>query len=422
MMLEVEVGPDRGPLGSTDENCVTACGLSEAQESRRRAWRLRAMSAALLPGERVERCGSEGALKTGVGLTRRPDGGAGLTRVRRCGSVWVCPDCARKIAARRTVECLEAVKRWQGQGGHVYMFTFTLQHDAADELEALLSRLGEAMRWFWSGKGMSRWRQANGFQGVVRNLEVTWGKETGWHPHSHALVFVAEGELIDEAYVRSRWARAVERFGGYASKEHGLRVERVPTAEETLAARLSAEEMAARSKDPDKAARYIAKAAGLDWTAVHEVTWDHIKRARGGRFTPWELLAACDVRDGADRGAAPALWQTYAMAFMGRRHLYWSKGLRDKLGLRAEESDEQAAEAHDEEAVTVAVLPNRLYRRLWKMGKVLALLEHVEAHPAGTEVDQVRAFCGELGFEAGVVEQVVPPDDSWFMRRREAAD
>jgi len=46
-----------------------------------------------------------------------------------------------------------------------------------------------------------------------------------------------------------------------------------------------------------------------------------------------------------DQGDADALdrWHEFQRASKGRRQLTWSKGLRERLGLRAEKSDEEVA-------------------------------------------------------------------------------
>jgi len=76
---------------------------------------------------------------------------------------------------------------------------------------------------------------------------------------------------------------------------------------------------------------------------AREVTYSHMKEARGGR-SPFKILT-----DGLQTGDASDLdlWAEWEQASYGRRQLTWSLGahdLRKLAGLGAEQSDEEVAE------------------------------------------------------------------------------
>jgi hypothetical protein len=98
-------------------------------------------------------------------------------------------------------------------------------------------------------------------------------------------------------------------------------------------------------------ADYVAK-FGRDpqcdpWGPESELTKAHVKRARGGRSTPWDLLRRFTSGD----GRAAHLWREYAGVFKGRIQLVWSPGLRAVLGLEDEVSNQEVAQALPDDAV-----------------------------------------------------------------------
>jgi hypothetical protein len=131
-------------------------------------------------------------------------------------------------------------------------------------------------------------------------------------------------------------------------------------------------------------ARYAVKMAsaetGKAWGPAQELTWSHIKRARGERFTPWALLAASiKVHDGdtLDHGAA-FLFMEFVEAFHRRKQLVGLAALRRLLHLGDVVEDEALAEAGDEGAVEVARIPVSVWRWLRVHGLVPAMLSYGE--------------------------------------------
>jgi len=87
-------------------------------------------------------------------------------------------------------------------------------------------------------------------------------------------------------------------------------------------------------QDASAAATYVSK-----FGAAEEIALNTAKKGRSGSRTPWQLLS--DASEGDKR--AGALFREYADAFMGRRQLVWSSGLKAAASI-AEMSDEQASE------------------------------------------------------------------------------
>jgi len=321
--------------------------------ARRRRYDLQKTAADLLPGHRVGMCGWRPIQGGQLGIFRR-GGRHFVSHAAVCGSVWACPVCAAKIAAQRATEVQDAVAAWESEGGKVLMLTLTINHTAPDTLQDLLGRFTEAMRALWSGRWGQKWRAKLGQVGMIRNIEVTWGAANGWHPHAHALLFVSRSYCDQwDADIRQRWQQVAARFGFSVTLRRGASLE--------------------ETRDGKAAADYVSKDdEGGSWGVAQELTWANIKTARGTRFTPFALLLACDS---ADVGAAPALFQEYSDTFKGRRQLYWSKGLRDLLGLGLEVSDEDTANAHDEDSVFVCAIATDIFCWLKARGFLCDLLE-----------------------------------------------
>jgi hypothetical protein len=261
----------------------------------------------------------------------------------------------------RQQEVRQAMTEWRGA---VYMIAFTSPHYRGDDLGGLRKRITGAWSKMLSGAPWKRLRARYGLKGYIRALEITWGNANGWHPHLHALFFLdrelteAERETLEGALF-DRWNAIGEREGAKPCKRSLFQLDRVAT--------------------PEAAGDYVAK-----WGADHEITHLHAKRARGGGMTPWDLL------DLADKGGARArrLFQTYAKATFRARHLTWSKGLKDAVGLLDRDDAELAAEAKGE---TVLVIDGQDADRLRKAGRIPRLLEVAEAGGAPAALAFIEA-------------------------------
>ena len=152
---------------------------------------LHRLARALMPRERLALCGV--ALRygaSGVVVRRLPDGRAVYSGLYRCGDFWRCPSCRVTLGIRRARQIEAALRAHVDAGGSALLATYTVPHTRGESLPVVLARLSDT----WRRYARNVWRDVLGghYAGNVRALEVTHGV-SGWHPHYHALVFVAAG-------------------------------------------------------------------------------------------------------------------------------------------------------------------------------------------------------------------------------------
>lgn len=329
-MTDRDVGVGREAALDTPTNFASGPSLTQVHEARRGSWALRDAVGALMPDHRVAGCGRSvvpGRNATVVATNGRHTYG----NIKKCGAVWLCPVCQHKIAAQRSAEVERAVASAQARGLVVFFMTLTVAHTRRDDLADLTIRQAAARRGMWSGRAAKARAERFGIVGSIANLEVTWGEGSGWHPHSHVLVFCRADAV--EGFEDAMWDawRAAATRQGFTVAAQGFDVQAV-------GAGLSAGEVA----------RYVAKpssSARRAWNVAAELAAGG-KDAHAGRFTPFDLVASWQA---TLSGKFADLWNEYAGAFAGvgrgrgRRHLFWSRGLREALGLNEARKDEDVA-------------------------------------------------------------------------------
>lgn len=337
-------------------------------KTRANRWALKSVVNRLLAGSRTSKCMILRAPAIGGGLSPiQVQKGQNCKRafyngLMSCGSVWTCPVCASKIAERRRNELAEGMESARSQGLRIHFVTLTVPHGIGDDLHILLERLRGALKRLSQGKYGISSQLKGALVGYIRTLEVTHGKN-GWHPHYHLLVFTDPS--ITTAQLHSIYAPAWQRACRLAglpipSDLHGCTVQ-----------------------DGSYADKYASK-----WGLEDEMTKSHIKQTRQKGATPWGLLRC--VLDGDDpvypAERAASLFQLYAHAFKGSRQLYWSNGLRNKLDLNKEVSDEILAEQPDDErAILIAELTVSDWRIIRSNKAEAAILDAAEGGPAAVE-------------------------------------
>jgi len=272
-----------------------------------------------------------------------------------CASVWACPVCAAKISERRRSELVSAIDSARMLGLQVQLLTLTVPHGLGDDVRLVLDGILSAWRKSTTSRAGKALRKQIGVRGTVRALEVTHGNN-GFHPHLHVLLFLDQG-YPPSAVQREfslLWRDACAKAGlPVPSFEHGCRVD-----------------------DGSHAARYASK-----WGLESEMTKSHMKKAKTGGKSPWDLLR--DVlakRDGHEKSAA--LFRVYAEVFKGRRQLYWSNGLRDLLDVGKEISDEEVAAIQEDNAQVLAELTVEQWRAILVTKSEAVVLTLAEDHPA----------------------------------------
>jgi hypothetical protein len=212
-----------------------------------------------------------------------------------------------------------------------------------------------------------------GVVGSIRALENTYGVN-GHHPHQHVLFFVAGGIDLDAfgRELRDRWGASVAKVGRYASPRWGLDVQAADV----------------------KIADYVAKfGRESQWTTAHELAKAVSKRGRGDGMTMMDLLESYVVLGDVASGQR---WREYALAFKGRKQLFWSKGLRALLGLVVEQKDDQEiVEAIVEDAVILAQLDLAAWRIVLANDARAELLDVASSGDA----EKVRLFLVVMGID-----------------------
>lgn len=332
-------------------------------------WAIKAVANRLLPTSRTAKCMVLRAPIPGYGLADidvckgHTHGKAFYHGLMACGSVWTCPVCAAKVSERRRGELKDAIEAAKVLEWVPHFVTLTVPHGAGDDVKELLAKLSEALKRLSHGKYaikgcIERERPSEALHGYIRALEVTHG-QNGFHPHFHMILFTSPGitsPFLEDSY-RTAWQRACRLAGlPIPSDTHGVTVQ-----------------------DGRFAAEYASK-----WGIEDEMTKGHTKQTRRKGLTPWGMLRAVldddDVEYPASR--AGALFQVYAAAFAGRRQLYWSNGLRAKLELAKELSDEELVGKPDEEEASVlATLTVEQWKAIRRKGQQAHLLTVAESAP-----------------------------------------
>ena len=265
-----------------------------------------------------------------------------------CGSVWACPICAGKISERKRVELTSALAKNKEQGGSAQLWTFTAPHHLGESLKSLNDAMSIARRTMLNRKPWKRLISSLGVKGTIRGLEVTFSFQNGWHVHFHVLAVLSGVPALSlqsiEEVIYQLWRSACLDSGlSEPSRAHGVSVE-----------------------GGEQAAAYVGK-----WGLEHEMTKGHIKKGKEGHLTPFDFLRqylAGDLRYGP-------LFKEYAQEFKGKRQLVWSEGLRDRLDLGQEETDEEIAARQDEKASLFASIPLNVWRVILKQKKRGQVLE-----------------------------------------------
>lgn len=319
---------------------------------------------------RITRCHRNPNLRVynpGVDVVHYPDHDRyGYGNLVSCGSVWHCPICAPKITEYRRIELSAAIVEVKRSGGEAFMLTLTYRHDCELPLDESVRKFYKARSSFTASQAFKETMKDIGAIGRIFSTEVTWG-QNGWHPHLHMLILAEQDGpdvLARIESLRDYWGRHVFKAGLGLINEHGFDVQ-----------------------NGDYAAEYVAKYGRepkqFTWSASHELAKSHAKIAKGENLTPFGMLDLLASKSAIEIGSRiveteelAKLFREYAVEFQGRQQLFWSPGLRDKLGIEAERSDEEIAAGEGERDVigTLTLDEWREVLRLNARGQILSLL------------------------------------------------
>jgi len=267
-------------------------------------------------------------------------GTAHYSGLQTCGSVWSCPVCAAAIQEVRRQEVAQAIEWAYASGYQVLMVTFTAPHYRGQGCADLLTRFSSALKRLRSGRSFQSLKESIGFQGLIRSLETLHG-DNGWHNHTHELWIVNAGIDVDrlKQTILSRWETACDQECMIPrGKVRDFRAHAVDV-------RASVE--ASKPAVLEQLADYVTKqgdAKYLTWGADREMTAAMCKSSRRGSLHPFQLAA----RSAESDLKSWQLFCEYVAAFKGRAAVYWSPGLKARVGVNAELTDDEIAAQESE--------------------------------------------------------------------------
>lgn len=404
----------------------------------------------LLPNDRVCKCCNQikpsqdptAPNNARMEIKNKSDGTrtANLKNLFLCDGIWVCPICHQRIMHHRGKEIDTAFKQWLDPSkkfialqefkpihprlaqkfkglrpytpnfdvGHeykrsIFMLTLTHSHTLQDSLETQLHGMKVANKRFFGDRDIRAVFKEYGIFGHIRSREVTHGKDNGWHPHDHNLIFSKidrekfmndtvlvyftnnKGEILDtsktkeinkyvgdnihyltafrekklnkinkmhlvrevtiEIFLKHYWRQCCVFAGlGEPSWEHGLDIQ-----------------------SAEQAQKYLVKIQ-----SCFELTNSQGKRAKNGNRNQWELLADSMAGD----KQASKLFQEYATAFKGQRALFWSSSLKKIFDLQ-EVADSEIDETNDNDSNVISTDIVEIPNRAWWIVRKNRLQPHI---------------------------------------------
>lgn len=308
-----------------------------------------------------------------------PEGRARLGGISTCSSVWACPMCTALIQEGRRKEIAQAMA-WAyqpAQNLQPVMVTFTFPHKDFQSLQELLQRQALALKYLRKGAKWDRFKRSLGYQGLIRSLELTYG-QNGWHPHTHELFFVSH--LVDAQAMQVQlielWESACLRAGLLDGKD----------VVQCYNFRLHAVDVKGWCSDSD----YLAKQDdSRHWGVDREMAKASTKAGRAKGQHPFGLLATAAAGD----AAAGERYLEYIEAMKGKRQLFWSHGLKARVGIEEQSDDELADDPDPSQAVFCLFDRGNWYRTL-RLKKRAVLLEMAEEGHKVAGLEGARAYLG----------------------------
>lgn len=296
-----------------------------------------------------------------------------LAGLQVCANPWLCPICMRKLSEKKKVEVETGIELAKAMGRRAVLLTLTFRHDHGDRLADLLQALLKAFEHgFSKNKGGKVFKQSLGLLGMIKALEITCGRDNGFHPHLHVLLFIDKTAPDVEAIQRMAsaiWTKACKAVGRHADPKIG-----------------------ANAQEGNSAGAYLSK-MGLDdkkaeWSLGAEMTKG---ASKNGRATGLGALQLLDLAAAGDKQAIAA-WVEYATATVGKHPLRWGPGLRKKLGMAKARTDEElAAETEDESARVFTLFTGAAWKHIYTKGLWPYLATLIEA-----DFDHARAFIADI--------------------------
>lgn len=326
-------------VGNLDEDLRSVereiLALHRVNAERRKAWELRSVLWRESAFSNIRDCGRVPFTEDGAVYINPTGKRIGFRGTVSCGSVWAEPVCSQKISSRRRADIGLLLGKALEHGSGAFGAR-TLRHDRGQSLNLLQDALSKSWRAVTQEKAVQKKRAALGWLGVILSREHTFTKRNGWHPHLHpAHIFegkvtvdqVAEYEEIEFGV----WRRSVENLGLRAplSKAQHLHLIKISDREplQELVDYLANKNLNPRS----------AKSVAWELSPGTKKTYTQTS----GSLTPFDILEKISLAiTERDKKYWLAKWHEYESATRGRSALTYSKGLRERFGLRGVIEDE----------------------------------------------------------------------------------
>jgi hypothetical protein len=226
------------------------------------------------------------------------------------------------------VEIEKALSWASGRDLQPDIVTFTFPHRSWQRLADLRAAQSDALARLRQSKGYRTLKKQYGLEGLIRSLEVTHGAN-GWHPHTHELWFLQLGHQAEGLRDRltSLWEAACSRAGLLDPQD----------SDQVSAFRRHAVHVQADTAAGD----YLAKQDdSRSWGMAHEVAKASSKLGRRSGVHPHHFLVRQAPGDSSR-------FLEYVQGMKGARQLYWTPGLKKRVGLDDQTDADLAEESHE---------------------------------------------------------------------------
>lgn len=331
------------------------------------------------------------SVASAVGVHASREHGSGFySGLMTCGNVWTCTVCAAKVQERRREEIAEAIAWAYKNGLQPVMVTLTFPHQHWQKLADLIEQQADALHRLRAGAPWSRFKISVGYTGLIRSLELTFG-DSGWHPHTHEIWFVSPDAVADLSTAEASKHEATQR----KKRKMPTDLDDVQDMRSRITERWKAccaraglldlddarqvagfEAHAVDVKGWCDASDYLAKQDdSRHWGVDREVAKASTKAGKAKGKHPFGLLAQASVGD----KQSGARFIEYASVMRGKRQLFWSAGLKAKVGI-GEATDEELAEQQRDAADLLGMLDLEDWRFIREAGKRAEVLDAAESN------------------------------------------
>jgi len=350
-----------------------------------------------------------------------------LLDICRCDNPWICPHCGPIVAELKSQLVREDLQVWTWEGYTACSVTLTLQHFKSESLTEVDRRYCEAYKQMWDGKPGRRFKEKWHIVGRELNPDVTYTVANGWHRHGNNILYLerrllSELETMDfEQELTDLWCSNVEMAGGFADRDHGVKVRFGDIFD--VADYIASKAMGCGGSGKTDGA---ANRSDDKWGLPEEITKSYLKdRAKGANPTRL-LLAYLWGEDRFGREEAGRLFREYAGVFSpggtggsGKKFLGTSPGFRAKLDELKEKYKDKLRVLQDG-VIKPAWSPRLTWfsREAWgELVKQEAVYWfNDEARIAGLDVVRLKEFLDDCGITEIWYPTLQPEPPNWWLK------